>query len=258
MKTAILIILLLCAQNAKAVGLPVWDPEAIIMSASNLAQSIKRNVTQVQQWYNAIDRLKNQIKGLENQAKNLANLGNMDWQDLGKLASNLNNVYYSTQALTYKAGQTSKTIDNIFGSTDKYVSQFGGANSTYKKSQSYTESYQKLLDQNRNEVKGSLEVLSQQFENINKDNSELQRLKGKASDTGGNLAALQAIANLIAYQTDEIRKLRLIAMSQLKFLSTIEMSKSAKAELEQARKQTVLDPPPPHKKPVKSTGKERL
>lgn len=99
--STIIATLIIGTNNAFAGGIPVIDLSAI-------ANQVKDYAMQLQQYEQLYQQLQQQLLMVKMQQQNLQNLGKYDWENLGTILYQVNNVMNQVNGLSYDIGNVSK------------------------------------------------------------------------------------------------------------------------------------------------------
>lgn len=80
-----------------------------------------------------------------------------------------------------------------------------------------------------------MQQLELQYQDLQNEDTIISKLKERSECSKGNLQAIQATNDLITYQIDEVRKLRVTLMNQNNMLTNYLASQNNKDVLEQTK-----------------------
>ncbi|MBZ7936311.1 P-type conjugative transfer protein TrbJ [Campylobacter sp. B0100352/1] len=214
--------------NVFAGGIPVIDISAI-------TNQIKDYAMQLQQYEQLYQQLQQQLQMVKMQQQNLQNLGKYDWRNLSTILYQVNNVMNQVNGLSYDIGNVSKKFENIYKNFTDYSDDLTNATNENERYKLYSDRYKQIMETNQNTFKGTLKQLELQYQDLESEDSIISRLKQRSQDSQGNLQVIQATNDLIAYQIDEVRKLRIALMNQNNMLTNYLASQNNKEILDEAK-----------------------
>ncbi|ELR5346877.1 P-type conjugative transfer protein TrbJ, partial [Campylobacter coli] len=88
---------------------------------------------------------------------------------------------------------------------------------------------------NQNTFNGTLQQLELRYQDLESEDALIAKLKQNSQNSNGNLQAVQATNDLLAYQIDEIRKLRSVIMDQSNMLTNYLASQNNEKILDDAK-----------------------
>ncbi|MBC5858254.1 P-type conjugative transfer protein TrbJ [Campylobacter jejuni] len=226
--STIIATLIIGTNNAFAGGIPVIDLSAI-------ANQVKDYAMQLQQYEQIYSQLQQQIQMVKMQQQNLQNLGKYDWENLGTILYQVNNVMNQVNGLSYDIGNVSKKFEDTYKDFTGYSDELTNATNEKERYELYSDRYKQIAQTNQNTFKGTLQQLELQYQDLQNEDTIISKLKERSEGSKGNLQAIQATNDLITYQIDEVRKLRVTLMNQNNMLTNYLASQNNKDVLEQTK-----------------------
>ncbi|MCV3371742.1 P-type conjugative transfer protein TrbJ [Campylobacter lari] len=220
--------LLIGTNNTFAGGIPVIDISAI-------ANQIKDYSMQLQQYEQMYSQLQQQIQMVQMQKQNLQNLSKEDWQNLSTILYQTRSVMNRVDGLSYDIGNVSKKFENTYKDLSGYDNDLSSASNEKERNKLYSQRYDEIRKLNQNTLNGTLQQLELQYKDIQSEDALISRLKQRSQNSNGNLQVIQATNDLIAYQIDEIRKLRAVIMDQSNMLTNYLAAQNNKEILDEAK-----------------------
>ncbi|EAJ4707977.1 P-type conjugative transfer protein TrbJ [Campylobacter jejuni] len=217
--STIIATLIIGTNNAFAGGIPVIDLSAI-------ANQVKDYAMQLQQYEQLYQQL---------QQQNLQNLGKYDWENLGTILYQVNNVMNQVNGLSYDIGNVSKKFEDTYKDFTGYSDDLTNATNEKERYELYSDRYKQIAQTNQNTFKGTLQQLELQYQDLQNEDTIISKLKERSEGSKGNLQAIQATNDLITYQIDEVRKLRVTLMNQNNMLTNYLASQNNKDVLDEAK-----------------------
>ncbi|EDP6893719.1 P-type conjugative transfer protein TrbJ [Campylobacter lari] len=214
--------------NVHAGGIPVIDVSAI-------ANQVKDYAMQLQQYEQMYSQLQQQIQMVKMQKQNLENLSREDWQNLSTVLYQVRGIMNRVDGISYDIGNVSKKFESTYKNFSGYSDDLSNANNENERNKLYSERYNEIRQLNQNTFNGTLQQLELQYKDLESEDTLVSKLKERSQNSKGNLQVVQATNDLIAYQIDEIRKLRAVIMDQSNMLTNYLASQNNKDILEQAK-----------------------
>ncbi|EFO4793573.1 P-type conjugative transfer protein TrbJ [Campylobacter coli] len=220
--------LLIGTNNAFAGGIPVIDVSAI-------ANQIKDYAMQLQQYEQLYSQLQQQLLMVKMQQQNLERLSKEDWQNLGTVLYQVRGVMNRVKGISYDIGNVSRKFEETYKDFTGYNDDLSNATNESERNKIYSDRYKQIAEMNQNTFNGTLQQLELQYKDLESEDMLISRLKQNSQNSSGNLQAVQATNDLIAYQIDEIRKLRSVIMDQSNMLTNYLASQNNKKILDEAK-----------------------
>ncbi|HDZ4982521.1 TPA: P-type conjugative transfer protein TrbJ [Campylobacter jejuni] len=225
---AIATTLLIGTNNTFAGGIPVIDVSAI-------ANQVKDYAMQLQQYEQLYQQLQQQLLMVKMQQQNLQNLGKYDWENLGTILYQVNNVMNQVNGLSYDIGNVSKKFEDTYKDFTGYSDELTNATNEKERYELYSDRYKQIAQTNQNTFKGTLQQLELQYQDLQNEDTIISKLKERSEGSKGNLQAIQATNDLITYQIDEVRKLRVTLMNQNNMLTNYLASQNNERIMQQTK-----------------------
>ncbi|VUA73552.1 conjugal transfer protein TrbJ [Campylobacter coli] len=225
---AIATTLLIGTNNAFAGGIPVIDVSAI-------ANQVKDYAMQLQQYEQMYSQLQQQIQMVQMQKQNLERLTKEDWDNLGTVLYQTRNVMNKVNGISYDIGNVSRKFEDTYKDFEGYSNDLENATNESERNKIYSDRYKQIAETNQNTFNGTLQQLELRYQDLESEDALIAKLKQNSQNSNGNLQAVQATNDLLAYQIDEIRKLRSVIMDQSNMLTNYLASQNNKQILEQAK-----------------------
>jgi P-type conjugative transfer protein TrbJ len=102
----------------------------------------------------------------------------------------------------------------IVQSAMQYSQMLGSASNEEQRNTLYSNRYNQLTQTNQITLNGTLQKLEAKYNQLDSESEDLNDLRSRAANAEGNLEVLQALSDLVAFNTDELRKLRYTIMDQ--------------------------------------------
>lgn len=205
--------LFVSALKVSASGIPVVDVANNIQSGLNLVESVAQTIGQASQLANEATQITNQVSQIQhqldqidNQIKSLKNLDSYNWQDYVGILNQLNSAAQRTNALAF-------TTANLAAEYELYNDRkhYEGASVLYQERLQAEARWARHSDAT---VESSAAILSQQYQDLVSDGSELNDLQAASSNVEGEVQAMQAGNQLQAFTSKQLMQLRGLLMSQ--------------------------------------------
>ncbi|EDJ9582569.1 P-type conjugative transfer protein TrbJ [Campylobacter coli] len=226
--STIIATLIIGTNNAFAGGIPVIDLGAI-------ANQVKDYAMQLQQYEQLYSQLQRQIEMVKLQKQNLEKLTKEDWQSLGTVLYQVRGVMNKVNGISYDIGNVSRKFENTYKNFAGYSDDFANATNESERNKIYSDRYKQIAETNQNTFNGTLQQLELQYQDLESEDALIARLKANSQNSNGNLQVIQATNDLIAYQIDEIRKLRSVIMDQSNMLTNYLASQNNEKILDDAK-----------------------
>lgn len=236
----IVFLLVIAALKLTASGVPTVDIGALIQAGLNYAQQIEDAATQLKQYEQLTQQLKQQMLFVKMQQQNLQSLKNFKWDDLGNTIYQLNNVMGKVHAISYDLGNVSNQFENTYKDFTGYSNELNGAKNEEERNKAYSDRYKQITQSNQNTLNGTLQQLEMQSKDLDSETKIIEKLKQRSQDSKGNLEVIQATNDLLAYEIDEIRKLRLTIMNQTNAMTNYMAAQNNEKILERAKNEEFL------------------
>ncbi|KAA3685242.1 P-type conjugative transfer protein TrbJ (plasmid) [Campylobacter fetus] len=202
-----------------ASGIPTVDVAAIAQQLMGYQQQIKDYAMQLQQYQQLYSQLQQQIQMVKMQTQNLKTLSSYDWQNLNVALYQARNIMQKVDGISYDLGNVSRKFEETYKDFNGYSSDINSAKDENARNKIFSDRYKQMQETNQNTLNGTLqklELANKEFENEDRTISDL---KNRSQNAEGNLQAIQATNDLLAYQVDEARKLRIALMDQTNALT---------------------------------------
>ncbi|QMS62040.1 P-type conjugative transfer protein TrbJ (plasmid) [Campylobacter fetus subsp. venerealis bv. intermedius] len=202
-----------------ASGIPTVDVAAIAQQLKGYQQQIKDYAMQLQQYQQLYSQLQQQIQMVKMQTQNLKTLSSYDWQNLNVALYQARNIMQKVDGISYDLGNVSRKFEETYKDFNRYSSDINSAKDENARNKIFSDRYKQMQETNQNTLNGTLqklELANKEFENEDRIISDL---KNRSQNAEGNLQAIQATNDLLAYQVDEARKLRIALMDQTNALT---------------------------------------
>ncbi len=172
-------------------------------------------VTQLLQYGQIIDevaytleQLNYQINMYMNMITNTLNIPNMVFSKVMGIYSKIKSVIDQGISIANRLGNIDEELASKFKGYSSY-SQTTFTSSTWQAK------FQQWSDDTNDVVKSSLNVVKEQYADIESEESDIAQMESEASSASGRLQALQAVAMLSAAGVRQIQKLRILAGTQV-------------------------------------------
>lgn len=224
-----------------ASGIPTIDLAAIERQVIGYQQQIKDYALQLQQYQQLYSQLQQQIQMVKMQAQNLKTLSSYDWQNLNVVLYQARNIMQKVDGISYDLGNVSRKFEEIYKDFNEYSSDINSAKDENARNKIFSDRYKQMQETNQNTLNGTLqklELANKEFEN---EDRTISHLKNRSQNAEGNLQAIQATNDLLAYQIDEARKLKVSIMDQTNALTNYMASQNNEKILQQAKSEAFLN-----------------
>ncbi|MBZ7980323.1 P-type conjugative transfer protein TrbJ [Campylobacter sp. RM12640] len=222
MKISKILCIFLFGANICASGIPTVDIAAIAGQLKDYYTQIE----QIQQLTTQINQYKNMI---EMSKTNLKNLTKFDWQTLDSILYQTNNIINSAGALSYNTKNLTDKFDNLYKNPETIRQDYINSTDEQRILNSYN--YNKRINDNlRITSRATLEKMKANNKQLEEESKTIKKLKERSEGAKGQLQATQAANDLLAYQIDELRKLRVAMMDQMAMLSNVIAAQSMKEQ----------------------------
>ncbi|OCR86411.1 conjugal transfer protein TrbJ, partial [Campylobacter fetus subsp. testudinum] len=168
-------------------------------------------------------------------------LSNYDWQNLGTALYQARNIMNQVDGISYDLGNVSKRFEDTYKDFSGYSSDIGSANNENARNTMFSDRYKQIQNSNQNTLNGTLQKLELQSKDFENESKIIERLKERSQGANGNLQVIQATNDLLAYQIDEIRKLRVTLMDQTNALTNYMAAQNNEQILQRARSENFLN-----------------
>lgn len=226
---------ILLSTTSASAGIPVIDVASIAQAVTNYSQMIKDYTLQLQQYEQMYSQLQQQLLMVEMQQRNLKRLTNYDFRDTRSILLNTRQIMTRVQTISYDAEGVARSFEKTYGDFEKYNNMLNEAQNEEEKAELFSNKYKEIAMINQNTIDGTLQKLEARYEELDNETYELTTLKNRSSNSVGQLEALQAIGDLIAYNVEETRKLRFLMMDQTNAMLNYYASLNNKEILNQAK-----------------------
>ncbi|EJC1868907.1 P-type conjugative transfer protein TrbJ [Campylobacter coli] len=226
--STIIATLIIGTNNAFAGGIPVIDVSAI-------ANQVKDYAMQLQQYEQMYSQLQQQLLMVQMQKQNLERLSKEDWQSLGTVLYQVRGVMNRVNGISYDIGNVSRKFENTYKNFAGYSDDLTNATNESERNKIYSDRYKQIAETNQNTFNGTLQQLELRYQDLESEDALIARLKANSQNSNGNLQVIQATNDLIAYQIDEIRKLRSVIMDQSNMLTNYLASQNNEKILDDAK-----------------------
>ncbi len=225
--------------SINAGGIPTIDVAAIAQHIQSYSQQLKDYTMQIQQYEQMYSQLQQQLRMVEMQTTNLKNLANYDWKDLGSVLQQSRMIMNRIDAISYDAGNMSNKFENTYKDFNSYKDDFSSASNENSRNQLFSDRYKQIRETNQNTMNGTLQKLELSYKELDNESKEINNLKDRSAKAEGNLQVLQASNDLLAYQIDEARKLRVTMMDQTNAMTNYMAAQNNEKILGQARDEAI-------------------
>lgn len=240
MRKACIFAILLSLLTTSGFGFLVYDGANFgqaIIQVKSMSQDYSKQLEQLQTMAN---QLKRQAQMVKMQIQNLKSLKNYRWQDLSSILYRYRNILSKIDGIYYDAGNVLSQFEKIYKGSKEYNSVFENAPNQKARSSAYSSTYKELLRQSQDNFKAALKKLELQSDDFNDETAILQNLKSRSQSSTGALQVAQATNDLLVFQIDQIRKLRITLMDFSNMMATTLAAQNNAKILKQA-KDEVLD-----------------
>ncbi|WP_235605996.1 P-type conjugative transfer protein TrbJ [Campylobacter fetus] len=212
-------ITLIFSTQLVASGIPTVDAAAIARQLISYQQQIKDYAMQLQQYQQLYSQLQQQIQMVKMQTQNLKTLSSYDWQNLNILLYKAKNVMQRVDAVSYDLGNVSRKFEEIYRDYGGYFDDINSASDENARNKIFTDKHKQINETNQNTLNGTLQKLELANKEFPNEDRTIASLKERSQNAEGNLQAIQATNDLLTYQIDEARKLRVSIMDQTNALT---------------------------------------
>ncbi len=222
-------------------GIPTVDVASIAQQLKGYQQQIKDYAMQLQQYQQLYSQLQQQIQMVKMQTQNLKTLSSYDWQNLNVALYQARNIMQKVDGISYDLGNVSRKFEETYKDFNGYSSDINSAKDENARNKIFSDRYKQIQETNQNTLNGTLqklELANKEFENEDRIISDL---KNRSQNAEGNLQAIQATNDLLVYQVDEARKLRVALMDQTNALANYMAMQNNEQILQQARTEAFLN-----------------
>ncbi|OCS14635.1 conjugal transfer protein TrbJ [Campylobacter fetus subsp. fetus] len=231
-------------------GIPTVDVASIAQQLKGYQQQIKDYAMQLQQYQQLYSQLQQQIQMVKMQTQNLKTLSSYDWQNLNVALYQARNIMQKVDGISYDLGNVSRKFEEIYKDFNGYSSDINSAKDENARNKIFSDRYKQIQETNQNTLNGTLqklELANKEFENEDRIISDL---KNRSQNAEGNLQAIQATNDLLVYQVDEARKLRVALMDQTNALANYMAMQNNQRIMQQAKEKIEMksDPRVPYGK----------
>jgi P-type conjugative transfer protein TrbJ len=204
----------------------------------NKAELIKQVEQAVKTVNNQITQITNQITMIQDMIKNTMSLPSQLFSPVARIYSQIKDVMNRTRGIVF----TMSNFDQEFKNTFKSYSDL---QSVLTNSASFGTELQRVTDAQRETVRSTLEGMGVVGRAIEDDAEVLNQLQQKASTADGRNQILNAGNQLLAFQAQELVKLRqMIVMFEQMVGTTIEAERTKQdIAIERTRKINAVPPP---------------
>lgn len=216
-------------------AITVFDPSNFAQNILQVLSQAKDYAEQARHYQELARQLQQQMEMVRMQTQNLQNLSKYDWQNLGALLYKMKNVYSSVEAISYDMGNVSEIFDEHYKDFEGYYGDIANASNEEERGKTFAERYRNIAKANQNTLKGTLQKLELEEKDFDSEEAIVKKLKERSANSKGNLEVLQAGNDLIAYQIDELRKLRVTLMTQTNAMTNYMAAKNNENVLESAK-----------------------
>ncbi|WP_236841635.1 P-type conjugative transfer protein TrbJ [Campylobacter fetus] len=224
-----------------ASGIPTVDVAAVAQQLMSYQQQIKDYAMQLQQYQQLYSQLQQQIQMVKMQTQNLKTLSSYDWQNLNVALYQARNIMQKVDGISYDLGNVSRKFEETYKDFNGYSSDINSAKDENARNKIFSDRYKQMQETNQNTLNGTLqklELANKEFEN---EDRTISHLKNRSQNAEGNLQAIQATNDLLAYQIDEARKLKVSIMDQTNALTNYMASQNNEKILQQAKSEAFLN-----------------
>ncbi|WP_253701099.1 P-type conjugative transfer protein TrbJ [Campylobacter fetus] len=225
-----------------ASGIPTVDVAAIAQQLISYQQQIKDYAMQLQQYQQLYSQLQQQIQMVKMQTQNLKTLSSYDWQNLNILLYKAKNVMQRVDAVSYDLGNVSRKFEEIYRDYGGYFDDINSASDENARNKIFTDKHKQINETNQNTLNGTLQKLELANKEFPNEDRTIASLKERSQNAEGNLQAIQATNDLLTYQIDEARKLRVSIMDQTNALANYMASQNNEKILQQAKEKIEMKP----------------
>ncbi|HDX6297527.1 TPA: P-type conjugative transfer protein TrbJ [Campylobacter fetus subsp. venerealis] len=222
-------------------GIPTVDAAAIAQQLMSYQQQIKDYAMQLQQYQQLYSQLQQQIQMVKMQTQNLKTLSSYDWQNLNILLYKAKNVMQRVDAVSYDLGNVSRKFEEIYRDYSGYSDDINSASDENARNKIFTDKNKQINETNQNTLNGTLQKLELANKEFPNEDRTIASLKERSQNAEGNLQAIQATNDLLTYQIDEARKLRVSIMDQTNALTNYMASQNNEKILQQAKSEAFLN-----------------
>lgn len=225
----------LLLSNVKA--MTVFDPSNFAQNLFQVLNQAKDFAEQARHYQELAQQLQQQIQMVKMQIQNLKSLSSYDFRNLGILMYKIRNVFSGVEAISYDMGNVSKIFEEQYKDFDGYYDDIKNAGDEENRNKTFSDRYKKITKTNQNTLKGTLQKLELAEKDFETEETIVTKLKQRSATAQGNLEVLQAGNDLLAYQIDELRRLRTMLMTQTNALTNYYAAKNNEMILNNAKKE---------------------
>lgn len=135
----------------------------------------------------------------------------------------------SIGAISYNVNNLTSQFDDTYKNAEELRNQYINSNNEERFMNTF-ENNKKINTNLQNISKATLEKLQADHQRLKQETQMIQKLKERSENSVGQLQATQATNDLIAYQIDELRKLRIAMMDQMNMLANVIAAQSNKEQ----------------------------
>jgi P-type conjugative transfer protein TrbJ len=202
-------VLFIPADRANAlfgIGDVVTDPVLTAKSVAAEAARLGQTATMIQ----------NQVNAYQNMIRNTIGLANPVLEPVGALARSGVTAYYRAQNLMYQAENPTAAFGGMYpGSLNfqAYAMNIGRGGQTLESK------YQDWSQNGYSNVRSALVAANMQAENMEKENTTLDKLNALTLGTGGQVQALQGIGQVMGQQSAQLNGLQGLQLTQVRMMA---------------------------------------
>lgn len=181
------------------------------------------------------EQIQNQLKIYENMLQNIARLPDQVWGQVENDLNRLRNIVGQGDSIAFSMGNADELLKQRFQGYAQFKTALPDA-------QSFSSTYQKWSDTNRDTIAGTLRAASFTADQFDSEEGTMRQLRSLSHSADGQMKALQVGHQIAAQQVAQIQKLRGLVSQQMTMMGTWLQSEQTEKDLAKARREKFFAP----------------
>ncbi|MFJ1311808.1 P-type conjugative transfer protein TrbJ [Agrobacterium sp. P15N1-A] len=205
----------------------------LISLVGKSAEQVNNQIKQISQ---LAEQIQNQINIYNNLLQNTAQLPNHTWGEVENDLKQLQRIVSQGQGIAFSMGNIDDVLKQRFQS-------FADMKSNLPDGESFSSSYQRWSDTNRDTIGGTLKAANLTAQQFSSEEATVASLRSMSESADGQMKALQVGHQIAAQQVAQMQKLRGLVSQQMTMMGTWFQSEQAQKDLAQARREQFFNAP---------------
>lgn len=188
---------------------------------------VDNQLTQITQ---LAEQIQNQLNIYKNMLQNTAQLPDHIWGQVENDLNQLRDIVQQGESISFSMGNADDVLQQRFKS-------YAGLKANMPNAESFSTTYQKWSDTNRDTIGSTLKAASLTADQFNTEEGTMSSLRSMSESADGQMKALQVGHQIAAQQVSQMQKLRGLVSQQMTMMGTWLQTEQTDKDLAQARRE---------------------